>query len=124
MYDRLITGLMLVVAVVHLLPLSGFLGVDRLAVLYGTDITDPNLEILLRHRAVLFAILGSFIAIAAFRPEYQPAAFAMALVSIASFLYLSMTIADYNAAIRRVVIVDLVASLFLVLALVLYLLKR
>ena len=35
MVERAISGLMLVVAVIHLLPITGFFGVDRLASLYG-----------------------------------------------------------------------------------------
>ena len=40
MVERAISGLMLVVAVIHLLPITGFFGVDRLASLYGIEITD------------------------------------------------------------------------------------
>jgi hypothetical protein len=49
-----------VVGIIHQLPLTGVLSVSRLQVLYGVTITDPNLEILMRHRAVLFGILGAF----------------------------------------------------------------
>lgn len=50
MLEGTITGLMLVVAVIHLAPISGFFGADRLAPLYGIEITNPSLEILMRHR--------------------------------------------------------------------------
>ena len=62
MVERAISGLLLVVAVIHLLPIAGFVGVDRLGSLYGIEITDRNLEIMMRHRAILFGILGAFIA--------------------------------------------------------------
>ncbi len=75
MYERTITGLMLVVAVIHLLPISGFFGVERLATLYEIEITDSNLEILMRHRAILFGILGGFLGYAAFTPVLQPIGF-------------------------------------------------
>ena len=42
--------------------------------LYGIPIDEPNLAILMRHRAVLFGLLGVFMLIAAFRPLYQPLA--------------------------------------------------
>ena len=71
MCERIITGLMLVVAVIHLLPISGFFGVERLATLYEIEITDSNLEILMRHRAILFGILGGFLAYAAFTPAHN-----------------------------------------------------
>jgi hypothetical protein len=96
MYERIITGLMLVVAVLHLLPISGFFGVEQLASLYEIKITDGNLEILMRHRAILFGILGGFLAYAAFTPAIQPIAFLAAFISVASFFFLSFSVGEYN----------------------------
>ena len=124
MIERMITGLMLVVAVIHLLPIGGFFGADRLASLYGIEITDPSLEILMRHRAVLFGILGAFFAYAAFAPALQPIAFAAALASLGSFLFLTFSVADRSPAIRKIVIADVVASICLLLAIGLYVLRR
>jgi hypothetical protein len=87
MIERTITGLMLVVAVIHLIPISGFFGAAQLEALYGIEVSDPNLAILMRHRAVLFGILGTFFAYAAFVPAVQPIAFVAASVSIASFFF-------------------------------------
>jgi len=123
MYEKAITGLMLVVAVIHLLPITGFFDVERLAALYKIDITDGNVEILMRHRAVLFGILGGFFAYAAFSPTVQPMAFLAAFVSVASFFYLSASVGDFNDAIRKVVIADIVASVALLAAIILYALK-
>ena len=123
MYDRTISGLLLIVAVIHLLPISGVFGVDRLASLYGIDVTDNNLAILMRHRAVLFGILGGLFAYAAFRPGIQPLAFVAALISVASFFYLAFTIGEFNDAIRKVVIADVVAAVALTGAIVVYLVK-
>ena len=120
MYERIITGLLLVVAVIHLLPISGFFGVERLVSLYEIEISDSNLEILMRHRAVLFGILGGFIAYAAFRPALQPIAFLAAFISVASFLFLTYSIGELNDAIRKVVIVDIVALVALLSAIILY----
>ncbi len=124
MYERLITGLMLVVAVIHLLPISGFFGVERLASLYEIEITDGNLEILMRHRAILFGILGGFLAYAAFTPVLQPIAFLAAFISVASFFFLSFSVGEFNDAIRKVVIADIVASVSLLGAIVFYVVKR
>lgn len=120
MIEPMITGLMLVVAVIHLLPIVGVVGGDRLASLYGIEITDPNLEILMRHRAVLFGILGTFFAYAAFTPAVQPIAFAAAFASLASFFVLAFSVGDRSAAIRKIVVVDVVASVCLLLAIALY----
>ena len=114
MYEHIITGLMLVVAVIHLLPISGVFGIERLAALYEIEIADRNLEILMRHRAILFGILGGFFAYAAFTPTVQPIAFLAAFISVASFFFLSFSVGEFNDAIRKVVIADIVASVSLV----------
>lgn len=124
MYERLIAGLILVVAVIHLLPITGFLGADRLGSLYGIQIADGNLEILMRHRAILFGILGGFFAYAAFTPAVQPLAFVAAFISLSSFLFLSFSVGEFNDAIRKVVIADVVASVSLLGAIVLYFVNR
>jgi len=124
MNERIITGLLLIVAVIHLLPISGFFGIDRLTALYGIDITDGNLEILMRHRAMLFGILGGFIAYAAFNPAMQPVAFLVAFISIASFFFLSFSVGDFNGSIRKIVIADIIATVALVGAIVLYVARR
>jgi hypothetical protein len=124
MVERVITGLMLVVAVIHLLPIVGFLGAERLASLYAIEVTEKNLEILMRHRAILFGILGALFAYAAFRPALQPLAFVAAFVSLATFFYLAFSVGDFNDAIRRVVLADVVASVCLFGAIVLYALEN
>ncbi len=115
---------MLVVAVIHLLPITGFFGVDRLASLYGIEITDGNLEILMRHRAILFGILGAFFGYAAFNPALQPLAFIAAFASLASFFFLSLSVGDFSDSIRKVVVADAVASVCLLGSIVLYFAKN
>lgn len=68
---HLVSAMLVIVGVIHLLPLSGVLGVGRLAALYGVSISDPNLSVLMRHRAVLFGLLGAFLVFAAFKPTFQ-----------------------------------------------------
>jgi hypothetical protein len=105
----LVSGSLILAGLIHLLPLAGVLGQERLAALYGVDAADPNLSILLRHRAVLFGLLGTFLVVAAFRPGWQAAAFVAAFVSVVSFLLLAWSTGGYNALIGRVVTADIVA---------------
>jgi hypothetical protein len=112
---------LLVTAVIHLLPLIGALGVHRLQRLYGISIAEPNLAILMRHRAVLFGMLGGFLLLAAFVPSLQPAAFALGLVRVVSFLLLAWTTGGYNANLTRVVTADIVALVSLIIGFVAYL---
>ncbi|MCA3055042.1 MAG: phosphopantetheine adenylyltransferase [Rhodocyclaceae bacterium] len=111
---HLVSAMLVVVAIIHLVPLSGLLGTERLAALYGIQIEEPNLAILMRHRAVLFGLLGVFLLYAAFRPTFQPAAFVAGFVSVLSFLYLAWSVGGYNAQIGRVFTADIVALVCLV----------
>ncbi len=120
MAEGAITGLMLVVAGIHLVPISGFFGAERLSALYGIDVESPDLEILMRHRAVLFGILGAFFAYAAFVPELQPIAFVAAAASLATFFYLAVAVGNYGPSIRKIVIGDVVAVICLTAAVLLY----
>lgn len=115
---------LVLVAVIHALPLLGVLGADQVARLYGISAPDPNLELLLRHRAVLFGLLAAFLAYAAVRPELHRAALAAGFVSVVSFLVLSHLVGDYNAALATVVRVDWIALVLLVAGAVAHALKR
>lgn len=111
----LVSASLVVVAVIHLLPVSGALGARRLSALYGLSFDEPNLEILMRHRAVMFGLLGVFFLGAAFSAALQPMAFGAGLVSVVSFVGLAWRVGGYNGALRRVVAVDLVALACLVI---------
>ncbi len=106
---------LIVAAIIHLLPLAGVLGSGRLAALYGLDFAEPNLAILMRHRAVLFGLLGAFLVYAAFKPHLQVIAFIAAFVSVVSFLLLAWSSGDYNPQVGRVVTADIIALVALVI---------
>jgi hypothetical protein len=78
------TALILSAGVVNLLPAIGAFSAGRLQSLYGVVIEDPNLAILMRHRAVLFAIVGALLVASAFHPALRPVAFAAGFVSMGS----------------------------------------
>lgn len=120
MIEHTITAMLLIITAIHLVPIMGFLGVERLQALYGEPITSNNMEILMRHRAVLFGILGVFFAYAAFTPALQPLAFLAAMATLAPFFYLAFSVGDYNAAIQKIVMGDVVATIALVVAVGLY----
>jgi len=105
----LVSAMLIVVGVIHLLPLGGVLGSGKLTSLYGLDFNEQNLEILMRHRAVLFGLLGAFMVFAAFKPAYQTIAFVGGFISVLSFLYLAWSVGGYNAQVGRVVLADVVA---------------
>ena len=114
--EKVVTGLLVLVGIIHLLPVSGVLGVERLASLYGISFGEPNLEILMRHRAVLFGLLGLFLLYAAFQPSLRVLAIIAGFVSVVSFIAIAWSVGGYNEAIRKVVIADIIAIVALVAA--------
>ena len=67
----------------------------------------------MRHRAVLFGLLGLFLLFAAFRPALQTLAFIAGLVSVISYLWLAWSVGGYNALLARVFMADIVALICL-----------
>jgi hypothetical protein len=116
--------LLLIVGIIHLLPLSGVLGATRLKALYALPFDEPNLVILMRHRAVLFGLLGAFFVYAAFQPTVQPIAFVAGLVSVLSFIGIALQVGGYNRAVRIVIVADLVALVCLIAAILIYFLQK
>jgi hypothetical protein len=104
-----IAAMLVVVGIIHLLPLSGVLGSERLATLYGFSFEEPNIAILMRHRAVLFGLLGLFLLYAAFQPALRTMAFIAGFVSVATFLWIAASVGGYNSQVARVFTADMVA---------------
>ena len=122
---HLVSAMLVVAAIIHLLPISGVLGAERLATMYGIAVDEANLTILMRHRAVLFGLLGVFLLAAAFRPELQVIAFVAGFASVLSFLYLAWSVGGYNAQVARVVYADVLALACLIVgAVTLWFLRR
>ena len=114
--ETLATTLFLIVGVVNLLPVSGVLSTSRLRALYGVAFEDSNLVILMRHRAVLFGIIGALLVASAFHAPLRPLALVAGLISMLSFVLIAYRVGNYNEALRRIVLVDLAASALLVAA--------
>lgn len=111
-----INAALVVAAVIHLLPLVGVLGPARLSSLYGIAVAEPNLELLLRHRAVLFGIIGALLLAATLHAPLRTAALLVGLVSVASFLLLAWLVGPINSHLYRVVITDILALVLLLAA--------
>lgn len=120
----LVMFVLIAVGMIHLLPLVGVLGADRLQALYGIAIEGPDLEILMRHRAVLFGLLGVFFIVSAFLPGLQAIALAVGLIAVVSFLVLAWTTDGYNASMARVVMMDVLALVLLLIGTAGYFIMR
>lgn len=119
MKDNIVALVLLIVAIIHLIPLSGALGEARLFALYGLHFDDTNALILMQHRAVLFGLLGSYMLYAIIVASQRIYALIFGLISVVSFLLIVFFVGEPNETIFRVVWVDGVALLLLVVGLVL-----
>jgi hypothetical protein len=102
---------LIVAALIHLLPLPGLAGADALQGLYGLPALDPASELLLRHRALLFGLLGGGLLLALRHPGWRRPLLLATLVADGGFLLLAADAAELNAALQRVAAFDVV-SLF------------
>lgn len=114
--NRLVTALLLVAGLIKLYPLVGVISASQLAALYKMPFEHPDLVILMRHRAVLFGLLGALILAAAFRPALRPMAIVAGNISALSFILLALQTGHYSDGIRFVMSADVVVLLCLLAA--------
>ncbi len=110
MSARWVALMLLLAGLVNGFPIAGVLSGSMLERLYGMAITDPDLTILLRHRAVLFGLLGALLISAIFVQGWRGLAITAGLVSMLSFCALAWLQGDANPAVMRLFWIDLVMS--------------
>ena len=114
--NELYLVLLFVVGVINFLPVIGVLSLSKINQSYGLEVNDANTQILLRHRAVLFGLIGGFIILSVFEPQYQVVAIVFALVSMLSFLIICKLVGNPNASLTKIAKVDVVGLVLLCLA--------
>ena len=107
--NKIIVITFLLAGLIQFIPIAGVLGVDQLNRLYGVSLTDPNLIVAMRHRAVLFGCLGGLILLAAFVPGLRSVAIVLGFISMISFLIIYFQVTGTNELMRKVAIADVVA---------------
>lgn len=107
---------LLIAGAIHVLPVSGVLGPAQLTSLYAIEFADANAVVLMRHRAVLFALLGVTLVVAAFVPRWRWPAIVAGLVSTLSFLLIAGSANELNESLARVVVADWIAAASLLMA--------
>ncbi len=107
---------LLAAAAIHVLPLAGITGAAALMRLYGLAEIDASTELLLQHRALLFALLGGGLLAAMGYPSWRMPMVSVVLVSDVGFLMLGGVHWPLNDALQRVAIFDIasIACLFIV----------
>jgi hypothetical protein len=112
----LVATLFVLVGLINFMPVIGVLGTAQLETLYGQSFVKHDLLLLMRHRAVLFGLLGGLIIFSAFRSALRDAATAAGLFSMASFCWLALPLEVHNQTLQQVFWIDAVAILLLLLA--------
>jgi hypothetical protein len=115
---KFVTGALLIAGVINLYPVVGVISVDQLGKLYGVPLDNGDLIILMRHRAILFGLLGTFLIYSAFRSSIQTLACIAGLVSMTSFIALAYASGQFGEALNKAIVADVVGSLALVAVLV------
>jgi hypothetical protein len=116
---QLITFCLIVVGLINFVPVMGLLSAQKLESAYSIELASNDLVILMRHRALLFGVLGGFILYAAFVSSYQGAAMIMAAVSMVGYAALVYLVGGYNGSIFKVLVIDVVGIVFLAIAVIL-----
>jgi hypothetical protein len=106
--QHLWTFLVLVAAAINLAPVLGAFSVERMSAFYCVDLEQPSLQILMRHRAVLFGIVGGLLVAAAFHPPLRMLGYVVGFSSMLSFLLIAWLVGEYGAEIRRMILTDAV----------------
>tara|TARA_R110002110_G_scaffold75009_3_gene198373 strand:+ start:4484 stop:4858 length:375 start_codon:yes stop_codon:yes gene_type:complete len=116
-----IAVILLLVGFLNFYPLIGIQGAPRLSALYGLPVEGADITILMRHRALMFGLVGGFIMLSAFVLEWRGPAFAAGFISMLGFVALAWAEGGYNGFVGKVVMADIVGSLLLLVALALHL---
>lgn len=111
-----ISVLLVLVGLINFVPVVGVLSADKLSQAYAVTLEDDNLVILLRHRALLFGLVGGFLLFAVYAPLYRPAAITMAAISMVGFLVFMFHQGGYNDALYKVMLADIVGIVLLAIA--------
>lgn len=110
--------------VINLLPsVLAFLP-DKISKSYGIEIPNENYELLLRHRAILFGIIGGLMIYSAVAKKHYEVSTVIGLISMVSFIVLFFLIGkDINSELKKVMTVDIVGTVLLCIGFILFKLK-
>ena len=88
---------------------------------YGIEIPNANYELLLRHRAILFGIIGGIMIYSAITKKNYALAVCIGLISMVSFIItLKLTNGDINPELNKIMKVDIIGIVILLIGCVLY----
>ncbi len=110
-----------IAGIINLLPSFLAFLPNKMKSSYGIEIPDASYELLLRHRAVLFGIVGGVMIYSAITKKYYSLAVIIGLISMVSFIILLKLVnGEVNAELQKIMKVDVFAIIILLIGLALY----
>ncbi len=104
---------LLLAGIINLIPFSLAFFPNKINASYGIDVTNINLELLVRHRAVLFGIVGGLMLFSAFTKRYYDLSVVFGSISMLSFVILYFSIGNINSELKKVMLFDVAAIVIL-----------
>jgi hypothetical protein len=101
---------------INFVPVLALISVPKLEEVYSISLLSNDLIILMKHRALLFGIIGGFIVYSAFVRIHQGPAIIMAAISMVGYVVLMHFVGGYNESLNKVLVFDYVGLIFLALA--------
>ena len=99
--------------VINFIPSSLAFLPKKINASYGINVTDGNLELLLRHRAVLLGIIGGLMIFSAISKRYYDLSVIIGSISMVSFVILYHNIGTINDELKKVMLFDVAAIVIL-----------
>ena len=112
--EILLRTCLFIAGIINLLPSILAFMPQKITASYGITLPDVNFELLLRHRAVLFGIIGGVLIYAAISKKYYDLSVVIGMVSMISYLILYFLMdVPVNTQLRRVMQIDVVGVVIL-----------
>jgi hypothetical protein len=118
MSEKIASILLFIVGIINLLPIVAFFDINKTESLYGIKINGESLEVLMRHRGVLLALLGAGLIYSVFKPEFRLPIIIAAFISKIVFIFLTYSTSNVSAEVGRVALIDAVSIIVLLVVLV------
>lgn len=121
---KVCTVLLFGAGLLNIYPLVGVISADQLTGLYGGNFESPDIQTLMRHRAVMLGMIGGLMLFAAFRSSLQLLAATLGLVSMSSFVFLAYSSGPIGPEINKVAIADIVGAVAVAIVLLIVIRDR
>lgn len=118
------TVLLVGAGLLNIYPMVGVISADQLTGLYGGNFESPDIQTLMRHRAVMLGLVGGLMLFAAFRSSLQLLAATVGLASMSSFAILAYSIDGIGPEIIKVALADIVGTVAVAIVLIILVRER